>query len=134
MWKWMGLFLRKNHLLRWWILFYLLNWNEALTSLFLKLHSKKLVPWFVLWSFFLLRFLCISIDLPCSHAWNTVVMPGLVLVLAIWNCWISYKNARLFVLHLLPFLNPWFIIKMFIWTGWTSYTPLFSRKVYLLFW
>ena len=56
-----------------------------------------------------LRFLCISINLPYSHAWNTVVMSGLVLLVAIWNSWISYKNgyAGHLVLHLLPLLNPW---------------------------
>ena len=31
-----------------------------------------------------------------------------------WNCWISCKNeyAGLLVLHLLPLLNPWLIVKM----------------------
>ena len=68
----MGLFLRKN-LLRCWGLLSLLNWVWAFTlSLLLKLPQRKLEPWFVLWSFFLLRLLCISINLPCSHAWNTV--------------------------------------------------------------
>ena len=30
------------------------------------------------------------------------------------NCWLSYKNryAGLLVLHLLPLLNPWFIVEM----------------------
>ena len=43
MWKWMGLFLRKNHLLRCWGWPSLLNWNGVLTlSLFLKLHPRKL--------------------------------------------------------------------------------------------
>ena len=48
--------------------------------------------------------LCISINLPYCHAWNTVVMSGLVLLVTTWNCWISYKNryAGLLVLHLLP--------------------------------
>ena len=30
--------------------------------------------------------LCVSINLPCSLAWNTVVMSGLVLLAATWNC------------------------------------------------
>ena len=30
---------------------------------------------------------------PYSHAWNTVVMSGVVLLVAIWNCWISYKQG-----------------------------------------
>ena len=37
-------------------------------------------------SFFLLRLLCIFINLPYGHAWNTVFMPGLVLLVATWNC------------------------------------------------
>ena len=50
-----------------------------------------------------------------SHAWNTVAMSGLVLLVATWNCWISYKNGyvRLLVLHLLTLLNPWLIINYF---------------------
>ena len=36
--------------------------------LLLKLPPRKMEPWFVLWSFFLLRLLCISIILPYDHA------------------------------------------------------------------
>ena len=43
MWKWMGLFLRKNHLLRCWDWPSLLNWIGVLTlSLLLKLPPRKL--------------------------------------------------------------------------------------------
>ena len=111
MWKWMGLFLRKNNFLRCWGLLSLLNWIGVVTlSPLLKLSTRKLEPWFILWSFFLLRLLCITINLPYDH----VVMSELVLLIAIWNCWISYKNgyAGLLVLHLLPLLNPWLIIRM----------------------
>ena len=94
MWKWMGLFLRKNHLLRCWGWPSLLNWIEALTlSLLLKLPPKKSEPWLVLWSFYLLKLLCVSIHLPYSQLWNTVVMSQLVLLVASWNCWINYKNG-----------------------------------------
>ena len=94
MWKWMGLFLRKNHLLSCWGWLSLLNWIKALAlSLLLKLPPRKLEPWFVLWSFFLLRLLFISINLPYGHAWNTVFMSGLVLLVASCNCWVSYKNG-----------------------------------------
>ena len=113
MWKWMGLFLRKNHLLRCWGWLSLLNWIGGLTlTLLLKLPPRKLDSWFVLWSLFLLRLLCISINLTYNHEWNTVVMSGLVLLVTTWNCWISYKNGYtgLLVLHLLPLLNPWLII------------------------
>ena len=87
MWKYMCLFLRKNQLLRCWGWLSLQNWIRALTlSLLLKLPPRKLEPWFVLWSFFLLRLLCISVNLPYNHAWNTVVMSRLVLLVATWNC------------------------------------------------
>ena len=115
MWKWIGLFLRKNNLLRCWGWLSLLNWIEALTlSLLLKLPPRKLEPWFVLWSFLLLRLFCISINLPYSHAWNTVVVYGLVLLVTSWNCWISYINgyAELLVFHLMPLLYLWLIAEM----------------------
>ena len=85
-----------------------LDWALAL-SLLIKLPPRKLEPWFVLWSFILLRLLCIFTSLPGDHAWNTIVMSGLVLLVATWNCWIRYKNgyARLLVLLFLPLMNPW---------------------------
>ena len=45
---------------------------------------------------------------------NTVVMSGQVVLVATWNCWISYRNgyAGLLVLHLLPLMNPWLIVEM----------------------
>ena len=54
------------------------------------------------------------INLPYGHVWNTVVISGLVLLVATWNCWISYKNgyAGVLVLHLLLFLNPCLIVEM----------------------
>ena len=56
----------------------------------------------------------ISINLPYGHVWNTAIMSGLVLLVATWNCWISYRNryVGLLVLHLLPLLNPWLIVEM----------------------
>ena len=35
---------------------------------------------------FLLRLLCVSLNLPYGYAWNTVFMSGLVLLVATWNC------------------------------------------------
>ena len=75
MWKWIDLFLRKIHLLRCLGCLSLLNWIGALTlSLSLKLPPRKLKPWFVLWSFFLLTlflYLCKSTIRPfieyCCH-------------------------------------------------------------------
>ena len=94
MWKEIGLFLRKNNLLRCLGWLSLLNWIGALTFiLLLKLPPRKLEPWFVLWSFFFLRLLCISINLSYSHAWNTVVMSGLKVLVASLNnylLWLFY--------------------------------------------
>ena len=49
-----------------------------------------------------------------THVWNTLVMPGLVPLVANWNCKTSYKNkyAGLLVLHLLLLLNIWVTVKM----------------------
>ena len=70
MWKWMGLLFRKNHLSRCSVWLSLLHWIGALIlSLLLNLSPRKLEPWFVLWSFLLLRLLCISINLLCGHVW-----------------------------------------------------------------
>ena len=75
----MGLFLRKNHLLRYWGWLSLLNWIGAITLfLLLKLPPRELESWFVLWSFFLLRLLRVSINLPYGYVWNTGVITGLV--------------------------------------------------------
>ena len=95
----MGLLLKKNYILRYCGWLSLLNCIGALTlSLLPKLPPRILEAWFVLWSFFVLRLLCISVNLPYIHAWNTVVMSGLVLLVASWNCEISCKNryARFF--------------------------------------
>ena len=115
MWKWMGLFLRKNHLLRCWCWPSFLNQIWLLTlSLLLKLPRRKFESQFILWSFFLLRLLCISINLPYTHVRNTVVTTGLVPLVATWNCLTSYKikYARLFVLHLQLLWKPFLIVKM----------------------
>ena len=70
----------------------LLYWIGAFTLyLLLKLPTRKLQPWFVLWSVFLLRLICISINLPYGYTWNTFVISGLVLLAAIWNyCSLTY--------------------------------------------
>ena len=86
-WKWMGQFLTKNHLIKCCGWLSLLNWIWAVTwSLLLKLYPRKLGPWFVRWSFFLLRLLCISLNLPFAHVWNTIVASRLVPLVATWNC------------------------------------------------
>ena len=62
-----------------------LDWGACII-LIVKTASKKIGAWFILWSFFLPSLLCISINLPCTHARNTVVMSGLVFLVATWNC------------------------------------------------
>ena len=111
--KSMGLLLRKNHFLRWWGWLFLLNWIGALSSI-AKTASKEIRALIGSMKFISLSLPCISINLPCSYVWNTVVMSGLVLLVATWNCWISYKNGYtgLLALRLLPLLNPWLIVKM----------------------
>ena len=44
-----------------------------------------------------------ALYLPHGHAWNTLAMSGLGLLVATWNCWINYKNSHeeLTTLHLL---------------------------------
>ena len=58
-------------------------------------------------------YFCKSTKQPCMK----YCMSGLVLLLlvATWNCWISYKNRYegLLVLHLLPLLNPQLIVEIF---------------------
>ena len=83
MWKCMGSFLRKINLSRCQGWLSLLYWIGALTwSLLLKLPPRKLEPWFILWSFFFLRLLCISINVPYGHPLNTALVSKLVLLVA----------------------------------------------------
>ena len=113
--KRMGLFFIKNHLLRCFYCFSLLNWIVALIlSLLLKLPPRKLAPWFILWRFFLLRLLFIFMNIPSALAWNTVVMSGLEAPIDTWIFWINCRNGyvEILVLHLLFLLTPWLIFEM----------------------
>ena len=78
------LFLRKNYLLKLLGLFFSskLDWGSFIISI-AKTASKKIE---VLLSFFLLRLLSGSLDLPYGLAWNTFVMFGLLLVAATGKC------------------------------------------------
>ena len=44
-----------------------LDWGSYIISI--ARTPRKLEPWFVLWSFFFMRLLCIFISLPCRLAW-----------------------------------------------------------------
>ena len=61
-------------------------------------------------NFFLLRLLYVSMNLPYTHVWNTIVTSGLVPLIATRGT--SPDYAGLLVLHLLFLLNPWLIIEM----------------------
>ena len=74
--KWLGLFFNKSQLL--WSQSCLSLLNSIGTLILSQLSPRKLEPWFVLWSFFLQRLLCISINLPYDIVWNIFVMSGLV--------------------------------------------------------
>ena len=62
-----------------------LDWGSYINSI-VKIVFKKMGALNCPISFFLLRLLCISINLPHDHAWNTVVMSWLVLLVASGNC------------------------------------------------
>ena len=81
-----GSVLSKNHLLKCLDWPSLLNRRGALTlSLLLKLPPRKLEPWLVHLSLFLLGLIYISINLPYAHAWNTFIKSGLVPLVVTWN-------------------------------------------------
>ena len=76
----MDLYFRKNHLLKYCYCISPLNWIGILT---VKNNPRKLEPWSVLWSMFLLRLLFVSINQPYYLTWNFVIS-RLVLLAAIW--------------------------------------------------
>ena len=95
----MGLFLRKNHLLRSWGVFFSFNLDcvsslisihnplhNLLHNLFVKTVSEKIGVLIVVMSFLPLRLFFISVNLPNGLAWNVVDMFGLVLLAATWKC------------------------------------------------
>ena len=93
----------------------LLNWIGVLTlPLMLNMLPRELVPWFVLWSFFLLKLLCFPINLPYGPAWNTFCH----VCVGASSCYLEFldklKNgyAGLLVLLLLPLLNLWRTVEM----------------------
>ena len=62
-----------------------LDWGSYIVSI-AKTASKKIGDLIRSMSFFLWRLLCISINLPYAHVWNTVVTSWLVPLAATWNC------------------------------------------------
>lgn len=100
------------------------------------------------WSFLPLRFRFISQNLPFDLVWNTVIMSGLVLLIATWICWTTYRNDYIgrLVLHLQsstfdssPKWNErqsFLLVKLwllFIWDESIGSASWFSREVLSLF-
>ena len=89
MWKWMGLFLMKKSSFKMLGLTFSskLDWGSYMISV-AKTASKK--TWALIRS---MKFLSPEVALHSINLRDTIVMPGLVLLVATWNCWISYKNG-----------------------------------------
>ena len=62
-----------------------LDWGSCIISV-AKTASKKNGALIFFLSFLFLRLPCISVNLPYGNGWNTIVMSGLVLLAATWNC------------------------------------------------
>ena len=90
-----------------------LDWGSYIISI-AKTASKKIGALIRSMNFLSPAVALHPINLRYVQVWNTVVMSGLVVLAATWDCWISYKNgyAGLLVLHLMPLLNLWLISKM----------------------
>ena len=116
MWKCLGLFLRKNNLLRCWGWLSLLNW-----VLLLKLPPRKLEPWFILWSLILLRLLCISINLPYAYFYKSTIRPCMEYFCHVW------AGAPRCYLELLDKLQKRICRTAGPWLG-TSLEPLAHRR------
>ena len=76
-----------------------LEWCSYITSI-AKTAFKKIGALMCSMTFLSPELLCISINLPYCHAWNIVVMFGLVPLATTWNCQISYNNRYLELLGL----------------------------------
>ena len=61
------------------------DWGSYIISI-AKTASKKIAALIHYMNFFLLRLLCISINLPYTHVWNIVFTSGLVPLVATGNC------------------------------------------------
>ena len=62
-----------------------LYWSSYIISI-AKTASKKIVALIRSMKFLSPKLLCISINLPYAHVWNTVLTSGLVPLVAAWNC------------------------------------------------
>ena len=112
--KWIHLFLRKNYNLRCGVGLSLRNQIEALSYIIpaAKTASKKIGALILSLNFLSSEVSFIFINLPCKLVWNTAVISGLILPVA---SSIQYRSGsiRQLVVHLLPFLNPWLIFRIY---------------------
>ena len=107
-WKRMGLILRKKHLSRCWDYLSLLNWIGPLTLYpVLKLAPRKLKLLLVLWSFFLMLLLFISLSLYCCRV--LVGVPSCYLAML---DTLQKQICRTVGLTLAASFSPWLIIEM----------------------
>ena len=83
----MGLFLRKNLLLRCWgmTFFSKLDWGSYVISI-AKTASKKIGALILSMKFLSSEVFFITIKLPYALVWNTDLISGLVTLGATWNC------------------------------------------------
>ena len=72
--------------------FKLLDWLCLPLSLLLKVLPRKLEPWFIVWSFFLLRLLCTSVNLSYSHGISRCYKGG-VYVNSFFHCTARRLNS-----------------------------------------
>ena len=108
MWKWMDLFLRKNHLLKCWGCLSLLNWIAIA-----KTASKKIGA--------LIRSMNFLSSVVALHLYKSTLWPCMEYCCHVWagavSCYfelLNYKNGYvgLLVFYLRPLLNPCVIVKM----------------------
>ena len=89
------------------------DWSSLKLYLFLKMSTRKLEFWLILWSFFLLRLL-VWVYKSTMHSFIENFMSGLVLE---YVGWVSGTA----VLHWLPLLKLWLIVKQeWKWVSWQS--------------
>ena len=63
-----------------------LDWDSCTLSISIAKTASKKIGALIRSVKFLLRLLCISINLPYARVWSTVVTSGLVPLVGIWNC------------------------------------------------
>ena len=106
MWKWMGLFFRKNHILRCWHWLSLLNW-KLLCYLLRELPPKKSEHWFFFCQFFFFSTTWTCIEYCCYVRGVTLIsFFELLDKVKKWMC------RSVGPCDLLPLLKPWLIVKM----------------------